>query len=222
MFNKLTPNPLVEDETQTIQFYMKLLTHNKVYIRFLALWPLCLILLFLSWFISFRFLPEGILTNKLPSAGIGLGSGGFTLIFIKIFFFNLVVAGGILTFANLFQVGRLPLGYVPIMVQWIGFGIFLGTNSFSVPMIERAYPSFRFFVSSPGAFELTALTLLVASTAGIGIYRQASWLGVKTYKLKKLSEIHLGMTELAMILIAVILLFIGNWKEASSILQSAM
>ena len=201
---------------------MKLLTHNKVYIRFLTIWLLCLILFFLGWFIGFHFLPEGILANKLPSAGIGLGGGGFNLIFIKIFFFNLLVAGGMLTFANLFQVGRLPLGYIPIVAQWIGFGIFLGTNSFSVPMIGRANPSLRLFISSPGAFELTALTLLVASTAGIGIFRQATWLGVKTYKLKKFSEIHLGMSELVMILLAVLLLFIGNWKEASSILQSGM
>lgn len=186
------------------------LINSNTVIRFTALWLFCLFIFFVSWSFGYYFLPNRILANILPSGRVGLGSDNLWLVFAHIFFYNLIFAGGIMVFANLFRIGQLPLGYIPIVAQWTGFGFFFGTNSFSIPLHGRVAPSLKIFLASPGALELTALTLLVSSTAGLYMFRQVSWTDRTTYRIRALANLHLGTTEIFLIITSILLLAIGN------------
>lgn len=65
-----------------------LLKSDKIKIRFFGLYLLSLILLFLSWFIGYYFLPEGLLRGRTALSSLAGDSAASSMIleFFKIFF----------------------------------------------------------------------------------------------------------------------------------------
>jgi hypothetical protein len=139
--------------------------------------------------------------------------------FLRIFSFYLFVACGLIVFANLFQVGDLPLGYLIVGSHSIIYAILLGTNSFGIPAPAQFAPSLSTLLSRSGVFEITVYIAIAAATSGIVLWRQKSWVDFQSERVGSPKEWHLNTTELIIIALSVILLAIGNLREAAQIHQ---
>lgn len=192
------------------------LRHRSLLVRLAALTGLGVALHLAAWTVGYHLLPpealRGVfLTSEIPVVG---GSEGSTL--SRILVVNLVFGVGLVVVANLFRVGRFPLGFVPVLFHWTAFGLFQGTGSFSVATAPRP-PSIPELVASRGTWEILAYTIVGAATIGLFVYRQRSWLDWTTRKERALTDVSLSAAEWAATGVALALLVAANWTEARSL-----
>lgn len=185
--------------------------------RFLVLWLLGIALHVTAWYGSSHALPEGILRGVLPAPNVVPDEPDLLQAFSRILIYNVCVAAGIIVVANLFRVRRTPLGYVPVLLHWVLFGLFRGTNSFAVLRARSTGVSVRALIESPGFLELTAYTLVAASTAGIWVFWQDSWLTLAAKRLRSWRDVGVGAREVVGLVVAFLLLVSGAWWEAMRI-----
>ncbi len=148
-----------------------LLIHEKLFVRFLALFGIGAVLFTLMWTLSYFFLPEGILRGRTGSAILAgdEAAGSFIAEWLRIAAMNLM-AGSLVVLANrIYRYKGFPLGYI-VPLAWLSmYAICLGTNSFSIPLPERMAPSLDVFGRS-GLYEMAAFTLLAVATYSINLY----------------------------------------------------
>jgi hypothetical protein len=155
-----------------------LLTHRCVLIRALSSWFFGLILFFAVWTVAYHLLPEGALRGRLPGARIPLDPDDGLLFALRIFAVNLGLSGGIVAFASLFRVGRLPPGYLVPWLLFAVYGALLGTNSFAyLDPAGPPAPTADVLWTRSGTRELTAYLLVAAALArsafpALGRHRQ--------------------------------------------------
>jgi hypothetical protein len=193
--------------------------NNKVLVRLATLWLICALLFAISWTVSYYLLPEEILRGKLLAGRLPIETDRMITTFLRIFSFNLFVACGLIVFANLFQVGDLPLGYLIVSSHSIIYGILLGTNSFGIPAPARFAPSLLTLLSRSGIFEISAYIAIATATSRLGLWKQRSWKDFHTERVGSPKEWHLNASEVIIIVFCVILLAIGNLREAAQIHQ---
>ena len=197
---------------------VNMITSPSLTRRLFALWGLGIAINLLAWSIGFFFLPEGAIRGVLPAPELIPDNGGWGAIFGRIFVYNIVIGCGLIVGANLFRVGRLPLGYVPVLFHWGMFGLLLGTNSFGVARERAATPDLLALVRSPGFAELTAFTFVAAATIGLHMYRQESLWRLRTTRTRRWADVRLSLCELATVAVAVLLVLAGAAAEAGNIL----
>lgn len=140
--------------------------------RLLSLLKLILILtllMFLSWYLSARFLPNEVLHSYFSHIFEvnPITNGKFT--FWGIFVSNFVIGFVGIQFMNLFKVKKIPGGLFILPLFWIIYGVLLGTNSFIY-----AKDSIPFSISV--LWERTGFNELVAYTFGyVATYNWALW-----------------------------------------------
>ncbi len=193
------------------------LIHENVLIRTATLWILCFVLLTVAWFVSFYFLPYGILRGVFPSAYLPLGNS-FLSVFFAIFLFNLLVGCGLSVALNLLSAKSIPLGYLYPLIQVSLFGIFLGTDSFAITHGSKLFPSIITLVGGAGFYELTSYVLVATATAGFTLWNQTGWLGGSLVKIRERKELKLSRSELFTITIGVLLLLVAGAIEAIGIM----
>lgn len=177
-----------------------------------------LVLNLLAWTLGYYLLPEGALSGATLASRLPIGNqGSVGSIFLKIFLYNFLIAGGASAAINIFRVGDLPLSYIYVWGMWILYGLFLGTNSFEIPRTIPPAPSLVMLLSSSGFYEIGAYTLIAASTINLFQYRQVSWTNWKTDRVRDWEDIHLNRREIFTILLAVLILVGANLQEAVSI-----
>lgn len=194
------------------------LYHEHVLVRVVSLALLGVALHMVAWSVGYLVLPaaslKGVfLSSRAPVVG---GSAGGTL--VRILLVNLVLGVGLTASANLFRVGRFPLGYVPALFHWVAFGLFNGTGSFSVSSAPRP-PSLWGLLSSRGCWEIFAYSVVAAATVSLFVYRQRSWLNWRTRKERSLSDVTVSRTEWIAIGLSLLLLVAANWTEARSLMS---
>jgi len=149
----------------------RLLCHERLYVRFLALFGLGVVLFTLTWTLSYFFLPEGVLRGRTGSAMLAgdEAADSFLAEWLKIVALNLM-AGSLIVVANrIYRYRGYPLGYI-IPLAWLTlYAVCLGTNSFSIPLAERMAPSLAVLGRS-GLYEMAAFALLAVSTYSINLY----------------------------------------------------
>lgn len=187
--------------------------------RFVAVWAIGVFLNLTAWTLAYLFLPEGILRQVFPVADIPLETSSLWSVFFRIFAYNLLIAGGLIALANLFRVGEFPLGYVVALSHWILFGLFLGTNSFTIAHGSKLPPAPLLLITRSGFYEISAYSMIAAATTGLFIYHQSSWLNWRTEKQRDWKQIYISMGERVMLLAAVVILIASNLYEAISIMQ---
>jgi len=171
-----------------------------------------------AWIVAFLLLPEGLLRGKTLAGSLPIGeAGGLWRTLAEIFLYNLLIAGGLTAVANLFRVGHLSLGYVYAWGSWILLGLFLGTDSFSLPRGAKLSPSLLHLLQSSGFYEIAAYTIIAAATVNLFLFRQKSWLNWHTEKVRDWRDVRLNRREVGMVLAAVLLLFLANLNETFSI-----
>jgi hypothetical protein len=150
----------------------RLLYHERLYVRFLALFGLGVVLFTLAWTLSYLFLPEGVLRGRTGSAMLAgeEAAGSFIAEWLRIVALNLA-AGSLIVVANrIYRYRGFPLGYL-IPLAWLTvYAVCLGTNSFSIPLPERMAPSLAVF-GRTGLYEMAALTLAAVATYSINLYK---------------------------------------------------
>ena len=193
------------------------LKNDNVLLRLVTLWLICALLFTISWTISYYLLPEGILRGKLLIGKIPVQTENIITTFWRIFSFNLFVACVLIVFANLFQVGDTPLGYLVVCSNSIIYGILLGTNSFGILAPTRFAPSLITLLSRSGIFEISAYIAIATATSGLVLCKQKSWRDFHSERVGTPKEWHLNARELIVIALSVILLAFGNLREATQI-----
>jgi hypothetical protein len=193
------------------------LVSGRVERRLPALWLMGIGFNLAAWAVGSWGLPGGALRGVLPAPELIPNGGTFCEVFSRILTYNLLVAAGLIAAANLFRVGRVPLGYVPVLLHWIGYGLFLGTNSFGMPRERSTSVSVWALVTSPGFTELTAYTFVAVSTAGCVIYGQDSWLTLRATRYRDWTDIRIQPLEALLLVAAVLLLANSAWREAMQI-----
>jgi len=150
----------------------RLLCHERLYVRFLALLGLGVVLFTLAWTLSYLFLPEGVLRGRTGSAMLvgDEAAGSFLAEWLRIAAMNLM-AGSLIVLANrIYRYKGFPLGYI-IPLAWLTlYATFLGTNSFSIQLPERMAPSLAVF-GRTGLYEMAAFTLVAVATYSINLYK---------------------------------------------------
>ena len=143
----------------------KFLFNDSIIVRFISLFVIGAILFTVVWYLSYHFLPEGILQGKTGSAIIVGSDAAPTMLeeWGTIVMYNL---GGLLlvVLVNLIRyLDRFPLGYVTPLGLISMYAVFLGTNSFSIPMAEPMAPTLA-VLGRGGPYEMTAFILVAVAT----------------------------------------------------------
>jgi len=164
---------------------------------------------------SYLVLPQGILRGKLPSTALFGEDVNVISTFLKIFIFNFTIGGIIFSMCNLFRVGDVPLGYVPIWGDILIFGLLKGTNSFIYPYETMLASIIGFFRT--GLWEFTAYTLMTCSTIDFAIYKQESWTSNKITRIKQWADVKLNRIEKSTYVVGVIILLVSAFLESLAI-----
>ncbi len=197
----------------------KFLFNDSIIVRFVSLFVIGAILFTTVWYLSYHFLPDGILQGKTGSA-IMVGSDAAPTMLEEwgtIVMWNL---GGLLLIVliNFIRyLDRFPLGYIPPLGQIALYAIFLGTNSFSIPMAERMAPTLAVF-SRGGPYEMMAFILIAVAT-----YNQSRFaLTQDMHSLKDIPRIspvpRLSLEQWVGIGLAIALILLAGWHEAAMIM----
>lgn len=153
-----------------------LLKSDKIKMRFFGLYLLSLILLFLSWFTAYYFLPEGLLRGRTALSSLAGDSAASSLLleFFKIFILNSLAFSLIIAGNYILRVKYFAFGYLVPLAWTIIYGLTLGTNSFAIPAAEKLAPGWRVFLRS-GPYEMMAAVLLAVATDQIAINKSESF-----------------------------------------------
>ncbi len=201
--------------THSILKPLDLLIHPNLLIRVLSNWLIGFIIFFGVWTISYEALPPGSL--QFASANPILASAGEAVLpeALRIFAWNLCVAGGLVVFSSLFVVGDFPAGYLLPWIICALYGALLGTNSFALP--DPAGPSAPNLVvlwTRAGWREISAYLLLAAALAHIYQWQLPSWWSVQTKRVRSWRELHLSSGEVLCLVLALSLLVWAAYVEA--------
>lgn len=197
----------------------KILGSDRIIIRFLGLYLLSLILLFLSWFIAYYFLPEGLLRGRtfLNTLAGDAASSSLLIEFFKIFILN-IAAFSFIIFGNyILRVKYFAFGYLVPLAWTILYGITLGTNSFTFTMAEKMAPTLRVFFRS-GPYEMMAAVLLAVATDCISINSSNSFFE-KSEPVLKFKRGKMKKENWLAAFISILILAAAAFREAYMIFQ---
>lgn len=195
------------------------LNSDNALARLVVLWLVCALLFSVAWTVSYYVLPEGVLRGKLLAGWVPVETSQLGATFLRILAVNLFVSCGLLVVANLFRVGETPLGYLVVMGHSVTYGILLGTNSFGIPAPARFAPSLVTLLGRSGAFEITAYIGIAAATQGFAIWRQQSWLDWRSERVGSWRRWRLDWLEMVIVIGALLLLAVANYREALQMQQ---
>lgn len=180
-------------------------------------------LLFVSWCIGYYLLPKGIFRvgaeTQMAREALNTSSGSILEEWTKLFRANLLSAFIILAGSLLIRVNRVSLGYLTALYNIAGYGLFIGTNSFVIPMPFRMAPSLAIFQRS-GPYEMLALIVLAAASY--------DW---STFEIKHLFRTNpervipgpkITVVEIATFLFGIGILATANWREASLVMHAVL
>ena len=198
----------------------KFLFNDSIIVRFISLFVVGAILFTVTWYLSYYFLPEGILQGKTGSAIIVGSDAAPTMLeeWGTIVLYNLGALLLVVMVNFIRYLDRFPLGYVTPLGLITMYAIFLGTNSFSIPMAEPMAPTLA-VLGRGGPYEMTAFILVAVAT-----YNQ-SRIALTKEEIHSLKDIHrispvprMSLEQWAGIGLAIALIILAGWREAGMII----
>ena len=199
---------------------LDLLTYPNVLIRVLSNWLIGLVIFFGVWVISYEGLPPDSL--HFASSNPILTAAGEAVLpeTLRIFVWNLCVAGGLVVLSSLFIIGKLPAGY---LIPWITcalYGAMLGTNSFAFPdPAGPSAPHLTVLLTRAGWREISAYLIMASVLANVYQWRQPSWWSVQVQRVRAWREVRLSSAERMCLVMAVGLLGWAAYVEAWQIIH---
>jgi len=190
----------------------KFLFNDSIIVRFISLFVIGAILFVAVWHLSYHFLPEGIMRGKTGSAII-VGSDAASTMFEEwstIVMWNLGALFLIVLINFIRYLDRFPLGYITPLGMIALYAVFLGTNSFSIPMAEPLAPTLA-VLGRGGPYEMTAYLLVAVAT-----YNQSRFaLTNDSYHISPVPR--LSLEQWVGIGLAIALILLAGWHEAAMI-----
>jgi len=193
----------------------KFLFNDSIIVRFISLFAIGAILFTGVWYLSYYFLPEGIMQGKTGSAIIVGSDAAPTMLeeWGTIVMYNLgallvIVLVNFIRFRD-----RFPLGYITPLGLITMYAVFLGTNSFSIPMAEPMAPTLA-VLGRGGPYEMTGFILMAVAT-----YNQSRI--ALTEDIHRISPVpRLSLEQWVGIGLAIALILLAGWREAAIIMAS--
>jgi hypothetical protein len=190
--------------------------HDRVFVRFVALWLVVATVFSVSWVGSYHLLPQGLLRPGNPAPTTYAGS--VTAEFLRLYGWNVGVS--LITIgANTFRSVATPLGYVLQVVQAPRYAAVWGTGSLAVGSGARIEPSLSVLVTRSGPLELTAFVAVAVATRGVMVWHQRSgprW-REEFERVRSPRDWSLTPAEWATLAAAYLLLAVANYREAVAI-----
>ncbi len=196
-----------------------LLVHERLHIRFMALFGIGAGLFLLTWTLSYLALPEGILRGRTGSALLAgdAAASSFLAEWLRIAILNLLAGSTIVLANRIFRYRGLPLGYVIPLAWFTLYAICLGTNSFSIPMPERMAPTLAIF-GRTGLYEMAAFTLIAATTHSITLYEVTRFIPPASMPIIPKPKLSLSSKQWFGLGLGIAILVAANAREAYMIL----
>lgn len=198
--------------------WIRILQHDRLPARALGALAGGLALLYISWGVGYYVLPEGILRGKL-SGGLPMNTGSVEVLYLQILGYNLLLPGLLTVLLSLMQVGRYSLGYNVPFLNVILYGLWLGSNSFAVPMPQRQAPTLAVFVQRTGPYEMIAFLLVAAAFARSGRVRQMSFWRGPVVAVPPAERRRFGAAEYLAVALAIVILAAANLIEAVMLVE---
>ena len=197
------------------------LGHPNVLVRFLSLMAFGTVLFLLAWTAGYYLLPAGVFHTgaeaQLESRGLGGIAGSVFDESLGIFLNNLLPVVLIALSNLVLRVNGIPLGYIVPLFNLVGYGLFIGTNSFLIPYPERLAPTFAILERS-GPYEMTALVMIAVATAAWPRYSVHRIFRTEPERLP--GAPHVTWQQVLVLLLGIALLAGAAWREASMIVGS--
>lgn len=197
----------------------KFLFNDSIIVRFISLFVIAAILFTAVWYLSYHFLPEGLMRGKTGAAIIVGSEAAPTMLeeWGTIVMWNLGVLFLVFIVNLIRYLDRFPLGYIVPLGMIPQYAVFLGTNSFSILMAEPMAPTLAVLLRG-GPYEMTAFILMAVAT-----YNQSRIaLTKEMHHLKDLHRITLvprmSLEQWAGIGLAIALILFAGWREATMIM----
>ncbi len=194
------------------------LGHPNVLVRFLSLMVFGTVLFLLAWTAGYYLLPAGAFhagaEAQLESRGLGGIAGSVSDESLGIFLNNLLPVVLIVLSNLVLRVNGIPLGYVVPLFNLVGYGLFIGTNSFLIPYPERLAPTFAIMERS-GPYEMTALVMIAAATAAWPRYTVRRIFRTEPERVPGAPRV--TRQQVTFVLLGIALLAGAAWREASMI-----
>lgn len=201
----------------------KYLFHPNFLIRLISLVVFGAGLLLVAWSIGYYLLPQGLFRGgaetQMARESLNVPSASVFEEWTKLFQANLLPALLILVGSLLMRINRLPLGYLTVWFNILGYGLFLGTNSFAIPMPVRMAPSLAIFERS-GPYEMLALSVLAAASYGWSFFKVERLF--RTNPERVIPAPKFTIVEIAAFLLGLLILAAANWREAEMVMRAAL
>lgn len=200
---------------------LRFLTHPNLFVRFSSLLTLGIVLFVLAWSIGYYLLPEGAFRAGADAmiAARNLEGTSTSILqeWARIFRANSIPAILILAGSLLIKVNGFPFGFLVAFYNIVGYGLFVGTNSFGIPYPERMAPSLAILARS-GPYEMLALLLLAASTCCWSLFEVKRIFMTNPEKVSPRPRI--SVIEVVGVMTGVVVLMAANWREAAMVVAS--
>ena len=191
----------------------KFLFNDSIIVRFISLFVIGAILFTTVWYLSYHLLPEGLMRGKTGAAIIIGSDAAPTMLeeWGKIVLYNLVALFVIVLINFIRFRDRFPLGYITPLGLITMYAVFLGTNSFSMPMPEPMAPSLAIF-GRGGPYEMIAYMLVAVAT-----YNQSRI--ALTEEILRISPVpRMSLEQWAGVGLAIAMILLAGWREAAMIM----
>ena len=191
----------------------KFLFNDSIIVRFFSLFAIGAILFTVVWYLSYYFLPEGIMQGKTGSAIIVGSDAAPTMLeeWGTIVMYNLGALLVIVLVNFIRYRDRFPLGYITPLGLITMYAVFLGTNSFSIPMAEPMAPTLAVLLRG-GPYEMTAFILMAVAT-----YNQSRI--ALTEDIHRISPVpRMSLEQWVGVGLAIALILLAGWREATMIM----
>lgn len=203
---------------QILQSVQNFLVSRSLTVRLASLWAIGVLLCLAAWSTGYVLFPEAFFRGLLPAPEFIPSHAPVASTMLSILLYNVILAAGLIVAANLFRVGWFPLGYLPVLAHWTLFGLLLGSNSFQISKGAKVAPSLTRLLTTTGFIEISAYTFIAAASVTLVVFRQESWLSLRTTRVRPWRQVRLPRCEMLTILVAVVLILLGAYRESLSIL----
>ena len=190
---------------------MDWLQSDKLSRRIVSGLTLGLACMYLTWAIGYFLLPEGVLRGKTGAGFVSDLLPERASVFLLALIWNGVIAFVVVPLVSLLAIRRLSLAYLLALGNFVLYGIFLGTNSFSNPRPEALPPNLAVFMAT-GPWEIGAYMLVAVTFANRYRFRQEHWLFGKMTRVTRQNE-KMSIAQWLTLVVAVIVIIVTAWIE---------
>lgn len=175
------------------QLHQRVLTSDRLLPRALSSFIIGLCTMFAAWWIAHLFLPTGLLRGSTAAATAVAATNDMLPTFAQALLWNSAVAFILVPLVSLLSLRSLSLGHVLVWGNFALYGLFLGTNSFSVVRDRITEPHLAVFLGT-GVWEIGAYSLVAAVFATRCRWNQDGWLVGKIERTNT-QPVHLSRVE---------------------------